>query len=428
MDAINFLFQLAVILFVAKTLGILMRKIGLPQVLGFILAGIILGPAIWGLFIDIGDDWLLPVQENPMLKAFAEVGVVFVMFTAGLETDLKELKNTGAVSFLVALGGVLVPLGLGMLVGWLFLPGESWTTWLFVGVIITATSVGITVETLREMGKLKSKVGTVVLSAAIIDDVLGLIVLSFALNLNGANGNASPVLNAINPNGLPIISVAWMLVFFVVAIGLGILISKLFKLIEKKHPHTRRIPIFSLVVCFLYAFTAEKVFGVAEITGAYIAGAVLSVNHKSAEYVDRKITINSYMIFVPIFFANIGINMDFSGFTWHILLFAVCFVAAALAGKIIGCGGMAKLCKFGWKDSFRIGIGMIARGEVALIVTEKGIAGGLLHSDYRAITVLLVLVSTVLAPIILKLLYRKDESAPTVPFSEITPPKNEEAK
>ena len=321
----------------------------------------------------------------------------------------------------------MLPLGMGFGIAVLFLGTENLLGCLFIGVIMTATSVGITVETLRELGKLKSKVGTIVLSAAIIDDVLGLIVLTIALSLNGTSADSSPLLSLINPNGLPIISILWMFVFFVVAIGLGILLIKVFKYLEKRHPHTRRIPILSLVVCFLYAFMAEKGFGVADITGAYIAGVLLSVNHKSAEYVDRRITINSYMIFAPIFFASIGIKISFDGMTLHMLWFGLAFVATAIIGKIIGCGGIAKMARFGWKDSVKIGVGMIARGEVALIVTEKGILGGLLAPDYRVIVVMLVLVSSVLAPILLKLLYKHDDN-PTlmggkeVEFTDVTAP------
>ncbi|PWM71401.1 MAG: sodium:proton antiporter [Bacillota bacterium] len=408
-DSVDFLFQLAVILFSAKMLGILMRRLGLPQVLGFIMAGLLIGPAIWGMLPFVDESWIFPLRENDMLSAFAEVGVIFVMFTAGLETDLKEMKNSGVVSFLVAMGGVLVPLAAGFGIGVAFLGTENLLSCLFVGVIMTATSVGITVETLRELGKLKGKVGTIILSAAIIDDVLGLIVLTVALSLNSAPSDASGVLALINPNGNALISIVWMFAFFVVAIGCGILLIKLFRRLERKHPHTRRIPILSLVMCLIYSFVAEKVFGVAEITGAYIAGVILSVNHASAEYVDRRITINSYMIFAPIFFANIGIKIDFSGLTLHVLWFALAFVAVAIAGKIIGCGGVAKCCKFNLRDSAKIGVGMIARGEVALIVMEKGIAGGLLGAEYRVIVVMLVLVSSVLAPIFLKLLFKHDE-------------------
>ncbi len=407
-ETIDFLLQLAIILITTKLFGILMRKLGLPQVLGFILAGVLLGTAIWSLIFDIPSSFIFPIRESTYLKGFAEVGVIFVMFTAGLETNLKEIKETGAVAFLIALAGVLLPLGLGTLLAYLFLPGENVFTWIFVGVIMTATSVGITVEVLRELGKLQSKVGTVILSAAIIDDVLGIIVLAVVLSLSGGIF-VSPVLSAINPTNNAFISIAWILAFFVFAIVTGVAFAKLFNRIETKYPHTRRIPIFSIGLCLIYAFIAEKVFGVADITGAYVAGVVLSTNHKAAEYIDRKVTINSYTMFAPIFFAGIGIRMAFDGFTMGIFWFGLAFVAVAIATKIIGCGGVARLCKYNNKDSFRIGIGMIARGEVALIVMEKGIAGGLIASQYRAVVVMLVLVSSLVAPIILKLLYKKDK-------------------
>ncbi len=419
--SIDFLLQLAIILFASKMLGILMRKIGLPQVLGFIIAGLLIGPAIWGLFFDLsGKTLIFPIimDGNAPLKAFAEVGVIFVMFTAGLETRLEDIKKTGVESFLIALGGVILPLGLGTLIGYLFLPASGFFTWLFIGVIMTATSVGITVEVLRELGKLKTKVGTIIVSAAIIDDVLGIIVLSLALSLSGTGGSASPVLSLINPNNLPVISILWILAFFVFAIGAGIGISKLFKVIEKKTPKTRRIPILSIAVCLLYAYIAEKVFGVADITGAYIAGIILSTNHKSAEYVDQKVTISSYTIFAPIFFASIGIKIALNDFSLDLLWFSLAFVAVAIITKIIGCGGIAKCFKFKWNDSLRIGVGMIARGEVALIVMEKGISGGLIADRYRVIVVALVLISSLLAPILLKVLYKDKNGKGNAPLRE----------
>ena len=410
----EFLCQIAIILFSTKMMGILMRKLGLPQVLGAIVAGIIIGPAIWELFFNLEGLTVFPLKPNDYLSVFAEVGVIFVMFTAGLETDLKEVRRTGGTAFAVAGLGVILPLAAGTGLGALFLPDapHGVFTWLFIGVIMTATSVGITVEVLRELGKLQTKVGTVVLSAAIIDDVLGIMVLAVVLSLSGAKSAENTLLALVNPNANPIVSVLWIFAFFVFAVGAGIGFAKLFRFIEKKSPHTRRIPILSIALCFLYAFIAEKVFGVADITGAYIAGLVLSTNHASAQYVDRKVSINSYTIFAPIFFAGIGIKMTFSGFSADTLLFAAAFVAVAILAKIVGCGGMAKTLKFGFKDSFRIGIGMIARGEVALIVMEKGIAGGLIDAKYRVIAVMLVLVSSLLAPILLKALYKNDATPP----------------
>lgn len=406
---LKFLFTIAIILLSTKTLGLLMRKIGLPQVLGYILAGILIGPAIWGLIPGADfTDMLFPLHQSVELKAFAEVGVILVLFMAGLETDLSELKRTGLISFLIALGGVLLPLGLGILAGGMFLGFEKFLSCVFIGTIMTATSVGITVETLREMGKLKGKVGTTILSAAIIDDVLGIVVLSIVLSIDGASGASSPVLGAINPNGNVAISIIWMLLFFGLAIGVGIVLSKLFTHLEKKHPKTRRQLIYSLVVCFGYAFVAEYVFGVADITGAYIAGVILSTNNKSAAYVDKRVNTNTYMIFGPIFFANIGIGMAFDQMDLMVFLFGLTFVVFAILGKIIGCGLIAKTLKFSTKDSLRIGVGMIARGEVALIVTSKGVEAGIIEGKYMTVVVMLVLVSSILAPILLKLLF-KDE-------------------
>lgn len=415
MNTIDFLLQLAIILLASKFLGLLMKRLGLPQVLGFILAGILIGPSIWETIFGNGafDGWLFPIQntEDSPLGTFAEIGVVLVMFSAGLETDLREIRRTGIKAFLIAMGGVFLPLLLGFGVGLIFLPGQ-WMDAFFVGVILTATSVGITVETLRELGKLKSEVGTVIMSAAIIDDVIGIIVLTIALNFGGGSGEVSPVLALINPDGNAVVSIVWMLAFFVVAVGLGFPISWLFRKMEEHTRNTHRMPIFSLAVCFLYAFLADRVFGVADITGAYIAGVVLSTNHRTAEYVDKKIEVNSYVLFGPVFFANIGIRISFDGMNLQVLLFGILFVLAGIIGKLIGCGGLSKVFGYSWKDSARIGVGMIARGEVALIVTQKGIEAGLIAEKYLAIVVLLVLVSSILLPILMKVLYKGGDALP----------------
>ncbi len=409
MDFVDFLFQFALILTVTKILGIIMRRLGFPQVLGFIIAGILIGPAIWGAILPLSGAEIFPItsgEHNPYLKAFAEVGVIFVMFTAGLETDLEEIKKTGFAAFMIALAGVLIPLGAGTLLASLFLSELTWHSWIFVGTIMTATSVGITVEVLRELGKLKTKIGTIIMNAAVIDDVLGIMVLSVVLSISGNNSTSNNLLGVINPNNIPVISILWILLFFVVAVIAGFAFAKLFKYIEKKSPHTRRLPIFSIALCLIYAFIAEKGFGVADITGAYIAGLVLSTNVE-AQYVDRKVTINSYTLFAPIFFANIGIQISFTGFNSNVILFSILFVIIAILSKIVACGGVAKIFKVKNKDCLRIGIGMIVRGEVALIVTQKGVAGGLIAPEYLTMTVLLVLVTSVFAPIILKLLYKK---------------------
>lgn len=395
----RFLLDLAIILFGTKVLGLLMKRLGLPQVVGALLAGILVGPAIWS---PLTHGKFIPVSYTDFLKDIAELGVILIMFEAGLETDLKELKKSGLKASLVALCGVVVPLGLGFLIAIPFFSlasTENVLSCVFVGVIITATSVSITVATLRELGKLKGRVGTVILSAAIIDDVIGIIILTFVTGLKNP---------AVSKPYMVLVKTA---LFFAAGIGVGVGLNFLFRFLAKKWPHRRRVPIFGLVVCFLYAFCAEHFFGIADITGAYLAGILLS-NLKETNYIERKIDVSSYMIFSPVFFASIGIKTSFEGFKPSILLFCLLFVLAGLLGKIIGCGGAAKVCGFSWKESARVGIGMMARGEVALIVTQKGIASGLLPDLYLAAVIVLVITSSLLAPILLKLLFRGDPPLP----------------
>ncbi len=395
----TFLLELALILLFTKGFGILMKRLGLPQVVGAIIAGLFLGTAIWS---PLTGGAFVPVRESDTLSIIAEIGVVMIMFSAGLETDLKELKNTGLVAMLIAAFGVVVPLGLGFLVAMPFFGTADFKAVLscvFVGVIITATSVSITVETLKELGKLKGKVGTAILSAAIIDDVVGIVILTVVMGLDNPSGAGA---------GAAALDVVLKTVlFFVCAIGVGVLLNTVFKWLVKKYPHRRRVPILGLAVCFLYAYAAEHFFGIADITGAYLAGIILS-NLKDTGYIENKVDVGSYMIFSPVFFASIGIKTTFEGMTPSILLFAALFVLAGIAGKIIGCGGAAKMCGFGMKDSLKIGVGMIARGEVALIVAQKGVESGLVPAVYLSAVIALVIVSSLLAPILLKVLFKSD--------------------
>lgn len=394
-----FLLDLAIILLTTKLLGLLMKKLGLPQVVGALIAGILIGPAIWG---PLTGGRFVPVRTSDFLKYIAELGVILIMFNAGLETDLKELRRCGLKAGFVALLGVLVPLGLGFLVAIPFFGlGDSHKvlSCVFVGVIITATSVSITVETLRELGKLKGKTGTIILSAAIIDDVIGIIVLTFVIGMKDPS-QTKPYMVLVNTA-----------LFFILGIGVGVGLNFLFRWLAKKYPHKRRVPIFALVVCFVYAFCAAHFFGIADITGAYLAGIMLS-NLKETEYMERKVDVSSYMFFSPVFFAYIGIETDFSGFKLGLLAFCALFLLAGLGGKVIGCGLAAKLTKFSWRESTQIGIGMMARGEVALIVAQKGISAGLIPQTYLAAVILLVIVSSLITPILLKVLFKKEAPLP----------------
>ena len=381
--------DLAIIIVFAKFFGVIARRLKAPQVVGEIIAGLLIGPSILGL-----------VQQSDFLAGMAEVGVVLLMFSAGLETDLKELMKTGPIAFLIACAGVFVPLVGGTLLYMGFYGVAPWGSEkffsaVFIGVIMTATSVSISVQSLKEMGKLKGKVGTTILSAAFIDDVSGIIVLTFVIGFKSPDNNPGKVvLNTV--------------LFFVMAVIVGFILYKIFKGFDEKYPHTRRIPIMSLALCFAFAYIAEKYFGIADITGAYVAGIVLC-SMRDSSYIDEKMEVSSYMIFGPVFFASIGLKTSIDNVDIKILLFSLGFVIVALITKIIGCGVMARLCKFRGNECLKIGVGMMTRGEVALIVAQKGLSVGLLNPVYFTSVILLIIVSSISTPIILKLLYSKDK-------------------
>ena len=381
------MWDLTIIIFFAKIFGLIARKLRAPQVVGEIVAGLLIGPSVLG--------W---VQLNGFIDVCAQIGVVLLMFSAGLGTNLRDLLRTGPKALAIACAGVLVPLAGGTLLYMAFYGFAPWGsekffTAVFIGVIMTATSVSITVETLKELGKLKTELGTTILSAAIIDDVIGIMVLTFVVGFKNPDSNPGKVL-------------ASTLLFFGLAIGVGFVVYHIFKFVDKRYPHTRRIPIFALVLCFGLSFLAEKVFGIADITGAYVAGIILC-NLRDSAYIEEKMDINSYMIFGPIFFASIGLKTDVSGITWELVLFSAAFVGVALVTKILGCGAMSRLCGFRGKDTLRIGVGMMTRGEVALIVAQRGLAEGMISSVYFTSVILLIIVSSIATPIILKLLFRE---------------------
>ena len=395
--------DLAIIIFCAEIFGLLAKKCKAPQVVGQIIAGLLIGPAILGL-----------VGQSDFLNQMAEIGVVLLMFAAGLETDLKELIRTGPLALIVACVGVFVPMFGGFLLFAFMMYGGIPETGspeffkaLFIGTIMTATSVTITVQTLRELGKLKGKIGTLILSAAIIDDVIGIVVLTFVISLSGSTGESAA-------SGIADVIVK-ILLFFVITIIAGLIVYRIFKYLDKKYPHRRRIPIFGLAFALVLSFCAERFFGIADITGAYAAGIILS-SLKDSDYIEQKMDISSYMIFGPIFFVNIGLKTDFTDMTPDLLLFSVLFVIIAMLTKIIGCGVVAKIAQYSWKDSLKVGVGMMTRGEVALIVASKGLSVGLMDAKYFAAVILLIIFSSIITPIILKLLYKGEDTTEPVPI------------
>ncbi|HAT4180794.1 TPA: cation:proton antiporter [Clostridium perfringens] len=380
----EFLFNLALILISTKLFGLITKKVRMPQVVGALVAGVILGPAVLNV-----------LSETEFIQKLAELGVIVLMFTAGLETDINQLKKTGKASFIIAVLGVIIPLAGGFFIASIFNNGNDVNTILqnvFIGIILTATSVSITVETLKEMGKLNTRAGNAILGAAIIDDILGIIALTITTSL------ADPSINVI-------IVLAKIVMFFIFAGFAGYLFHWAFiKLDERYQRDLRRFVIIAFVFCLLLSFCAEEFFGVADITGAFIAGLVISDSNRS-KYLNSRFETLSYMLLSPIFFASIGIKVQLTAMTKTIFIFAILLLLVAILSKVFGCALGAKLCKYSNREAIQIGTGMISRGEVALIVANKGIAMGLMLPEFLAPVVIVVVVTTIVTPILLKVVF-----------------------
>jgi Kef-type K+ transport system membrane component KefB len=388
MDTLDILRQLAIIIVAAKFFGLLARKCKAPQVAGEIIAGLLIGPSLFNL-----------VESSDFLAGMAEIGVIILMFTAGLETNISDLKKTGVKATIIACTGVFIPLLCGTLLymafyGFSAIGTEAFYRAIFIGTILTATSVSITVQTLRELGKLQGELGQTIMSAAIIDDVIGIIVLTVVIGFKKPDADVTGVLLRT-------------LAFFALAIVLGIIIYKVFKWYDNKHPHTRRIPIIGIAMAFALSYVADKYFGVADITGAYVAGVILC-SLQDSEYITRKMDINSYIIFGPVFFCSIGLQTNVRTLDMTILWFSLAFVAVGLLSKVVGCGLTARVLGYKGHNALKVGCGMMTRGEVALIVAQRGLKADMLEPAYFTAVILLIIVSSILTPLLLKALYAKD--------------------
>ncbi len=386
----DYLWHIALILISTKIFGLITRRFQMPQVVGALLAGLLLGPAF-------GLNWLI---ETDMLNKLAELGVIVIMFSAGMGTDVHELGKSGKSGFLVALCGVLAPLGIGTLLAFFFnrgafaQPGNTLLQNIFIGTILTATSVSITVETLREIGKLQTKVGNTILAAAIIDDILGLIALTIVTSLAGADVNVWIVLLKI------------VLFFvFIAAVWFGAVRLFNWYAARKGNQNLHRYPIAAFVLCLVMAYAAEKFFGVADIIGAFAAGLIVA-NTTKGSYIATKFQPMQYLFLTPIFFASIGIKVVLPSMNLSILLFAVLLVLAAILSKLIGCGLGARMSGFTLRESVQTGFGMACRGEVALIVANKGTALGLMPAAFFGPVIIMVVCCAVFTPVLLKIVFR----------------------
>ncbi len=392
----HYLLDLAIILISTKLLGLITKKIHMPQVVGALFAGLIFGPAVLNV-----------LQETEFIKQMAELGVIALMFVAGIETDINEMKKTGKASCAIALVGVIVPLAGGFLVSMIFNQPTAGTPDqlailknVFIGVILTATSVSITVETLKEIGKLTTPVGNAILGAALIDDVLGIIALTIVSSLADASVNVWWVIIKI-------------ILFFVFCGVVGFGFYKFFKnWTNRDEMDRRRYVIVAFVFCLLLAYISEEFFGVADITGAYIAGLIIS-NTIKRDYITHRFETMSYLLLSPIFFASIGISVELESMSITLVLYTLCLLIVAIITKMVGCGIGARICGFSNRESLQIGTGMVSRGEVALIVASKGAAIGLVNTEIFGPIVIMVAATTILTPILLKLVFKPSGSEKT---------------
>jgi Kef-type K+ transport system membrane component KefB len=313
-----------------------------------------------------------------------------------MEMDFKEFKNLLRPALLIAVLGITLAVGGGFAVGTAI--GLGMFESLFIGIVIASTSTSITVEALHEIGKLKTKAGSALLSTAVIDDILGIILLSVALGIGGDRQSVD--FAAIGIILLKIIA------FFVFALVCGFIMNKLLSVVRNHSGESRRLSIFALAFCFLMAFLAEQ-FGLADIAGAFIAG-VAFCNTRYAVYLEKQTNVLSYLFLSPIFFASIGINMELEGFNSDMFFFAGLLLAAAMLSKFIGCGLGAKLCRFKNSECFQIGAGMVTRGEVTIIVASKGIAAGIMEPSLFSGVIIMMLVTIFVAPVMLKFAFKKD--------------------
>ena len=370
------------------------------------MAGLFFGPAVLGALTMKFFGVQFCLMPTELLSRMAELGVIVIMFTAGMETNIDELKASGTVGFVVALLGVLLPLGLGVGLMYLFDRNTTFASAIFVGAVLTATSVSITVEALKELGKMSTKVGNTILAAALIDDILGLICLTVITGIAGGEVNI----------GLVLVKIVGFFLFVGIA-GLSYYRAMVWSDRVQAERNLRRYPVMGFAFCLFMAWAAEVVFGVADIIGAFAAGMIIAMSPKG-QYIASKFDTIAYLLLTPIFFANIGLEVVLPKMSYEVMLFTVALVAVSIISKLGGCGIGAMMCGFSKRQSYQIGLGMVCRGEVALIVAGKGVAMNLIDESYLGPIVIMIIVCTIITPIFLKGAFKGTDEAGSTIFED----------
>lgn len=378
----EFLGTLCLVLITTSLAGHFSRRIGIPAVIGQLLVGILIGPAVLG--------W---VHNNAFMHTFSEIGVIILMFIAGLESDLGMLKKYFKPALAVAFSGVVFPVVLIYFFGKLF--HFSFEQAIFLGVTFSATSVSISVEVLKELKRLKSKEGTTILGAAVIDDIISVIILSVLVSMFS---------NVAKAQGGHHSSNLWMsflldALYFVVIFFLFEWIAPKMMRLGEHLKVASSVTLMSIVLCLGMAWLAEQV-GLSDVVGAFFAGVAIAQTPYKQE-VDSNIEPIGYAVFIPMFFVSIGLNMTFKGF-FDDLIFIVSLTILALITKWLGCGLGAKVLGMNYDSMNIIGLGMVSRGEMALIIAQIGYEAHLLSSEYYSGVIFVIILTTLAAPFMLK--------------------------
>lgn len=390
--ALEFLLLLGIIIFAAKASGYLSTRLGQPAVLGELLAGLILGPTV----IDLLHLPFLSSQHiGDIILELAELGVIFLMFTAGLEVDLEGMLKSGRVAVLAGSLGVFAPILIGAGVAVLF--NYPMPTSIFIGIALSATSVSISAQTLLELGVLRSREGLALLGSAVIDDVLAILILSIFLAVTSEGGAG------VSSVGLVFVR---MIVFFIVAAFLGArLIPRLAHWIEEL-PISEGVMAFVIITTLLYAWSAQVIGEIAAVTGAFLAGLFFA-RTSVRRTIERGVHTLTYAFVVPIFLISIGLKADARALGGEGLVFTIAMILIAIVSKVLGCGLGARLGGFNTGEAMRVGIGMISRGEVGLIVATIGLSENLIGQNVYSSMVVMVLATTLVTPIFLRWAFPK---------------------
>ena len=397
---LQLLLLLALVIAAAKMAGALASRIGQPAVFGEIVIGLILGPTVlnvlgWSIFTGAaGPETHGNADLGSIVRDLAEIGVILLMFVAGLETDVPEMRRVGKVAFWSAFGGVVLPLVGGALTASAFGFPLYWEG-IFIGTILTATSVSISAQTLLELGALRSREGATILGAAVIDDVMGIILLSLVVAF--AKASTSGV-DLAHVGGVAL----RIVVFFVVAVFAGRWMPAMLGWAGRL-PVSQAVLATAVVIALLYAWAAEYVGAVAAITGAYAAGVLIAQTEFKKE-IDAGIHPLAYSLFVPVFFISIGLQANGRALGDQVA-FTIALVLVAIVAKALGCGLFARVSGFTNQQAIRVGAGMISRGEVGLIVAGYGLSNGLIGTQVFSASVIMVLATTMVTPPLLRLVF-----------------------